>query len=85
MRVTGKYSEKKYECQNCGHISLIGTNHWGECYPPCKKCSRFADSGAPRVHVCLEAPPEGIGLPGKWKLVRLGDVAKVDTGPVCLS
>lgn len=28
-------------------------------------------------HVCLEAVPEGMGVPEPWKMVKLGDIADI--------
>jgi restriction endonuclease S subunit len=28
-------------------------------------------------HDCLEAPPEGVGIPEEWKVVRLRDIVKI--------
>jgi hypothetical protein len=30
-----------------------------------------------KVHVCLDPLPEGMRRPEPWKMVRLGDVAKI--------
>ena len=40
LPVTGKYSKKMYQCEECGYKALRGTNHWGECYPICDKCHK---------------------------------------------
>jgi hypothetical protein len=28
-------------------------------------------------HICLEAVPEGMGVPAPWKMVKLGDIAEI--------
>lgn len=77
MPTTGKYSVKEYRCTRCGHVSRIGTNHWGECYPSCSECS-WKNPMQPMVaHECLEPMPEGFTKPKPWKIVKLGDVAEV--------
>lgn len=74
---TGRISSKPYRCTACGHISQIGTNHWGECYSSCVACS-WKRPGQPTVQECLEPPPEGYGIPEKWKIVKLGDLIKME-------
>ena len=66
---TGKYSHKKYQCGNCGHEGLFGTNHWGEFYnTKCPKCNQMS------VWKCMEKPPEGYGVPEPWKTVKIKDL-----------
>jgi len=77
MKTTGKYSMKRYRCTTCGHESLIGTNHWGECYPRCTACGWKNPMMMGMVHECLEPLPEGYAKPTPWKMVRLGDVCEV--------
>ena len=41
-----KITYKKYACKDCGYITDIDTNHWGECYSlggynQCPKCPRY--------------------------------------------
>lgn len=75
MPTTGAYSNKKYRCKSCGFESMIGTNHWGECYPRCVKCGWKHPIETGQVHECLEQPPEGFSKPEPWKHVKLGDIA----------
>jgi hypothetical protein len=77
---TGKYSHKKYRCTRCGHESMIGTNHWGPCYPFCKGCSWSHPMQPQSGHICLEAPPEGMGIPQPWVFAKLGDIAQITVG-----
>lgn len=77
---TGKYSQKMYKCQTCGHESLHGTNHWGEIYPRCRECGWKHPMEIGQVHICLEKPPEGMGIPQPWKMVKLGDVCEIVQG-----
>jgi hypothetical protein len=78
---TGKYSQKRYQCTDCGYISLIGTNHWGECYPRCRNCGWKHPMQLGQVHICLEPVPDGYDTPTPWKMVRLGDVAEIVQPP----
>jgi DNA-directed RNA polymerase subunit RPC12/RpoP len=73
-------SQKMYRCTRCGHESLHGTNHWGEIYPTCPKCSWKNPMQPQCVHVYLEPVPEGLGVPTPWKFVKLGDVCQVIPG-----
>ena len=77
MKTTGTYSEKLYRCTLCGHEYLLGTNHWGECYPKCKNCGWKRPMEMGQVHVCLETAPEGYEKPEPWKQVKMGDLIKV--------
>ena len=70
MKTTGKYSYKMYKCNKCGYKHSIGTNHWGEVYSLCPKCKH-------NVQTCLEQPPEGIGIPEPWKMVKLSDICEI--------
>jgi hypothetical protein len=74
LPTTGKYSYKQYKCTKCQGEYPIGTNHYGECYPLCRKCGHVA------THVCLEPVPEGMGVPEPWKLVKLGDICEIVPG-----
>jgi len=74
---TSKYSVKKYKCTSCGHISNIGSNHWGQVYPRCKACGWKHPMEMGQVHECLEPVPEGMGVPEPWKMVRLGDIYEI--------
>lgn len=71
MKTTGKYSNKPYRCMQCGTEKLLGTNHWGECYPFCYVCQTTT------VWECLEPIPDGYKKPEPWKLVKLGDVCEI--------
>lgn len=72
---TGKYSQKMYRCSNCGYERLEGTNHWGEIYSRCPNCS-WKTPGQISPQICMESPPEGIGIPKPWTTVKLGDILK---------
>ena len=73
---TGKVSSKLYKCTRCGHESMISTNHWGEIYPRCSKCSWKNPMDPFVTHVCLEEMPPGYDKPEPWKKVKLGDLLK---------
>jgi hypothetical protein len=78
MVVTGKYSVKPYRCR-CGAEKEFGTNHWGEHYSECNVCR--IETGHPNgIWTCLEEPPEGVGLPEKWREVKLGDIVEIKEG-----
>jgi hypothetical protein len=79
--VTGKYSIKKYRCTNpdCLHEHNVGTNHWGEIYSRCPKCA-WKTPMNPYPQECMESAPEGYGIPEKWTIVRLGDIAEIKHG-----
>lgn len=74
MPTTGEMAEKKYKCQGCGHESMHYTNHYGEFYERCPKCSWKTPMDPVRVYECLEPLPEGWQKPPPWKKVKLGDV-----------
>ena len=78
MNTTGPYSYKKYRCRRCGKVTEEGTNHWGAIYSRCRVCE--SEEVFTAVKDCLEAPPEGTGLPPEWKLATLGDIAEVVGG-----
>lgn len=77
MQITGKVEPKKYQCTCCGHESIRSTNHYGEIYIRCSKCSWKSPMEPIKVHECLESLPEGWSKPKPWKLVKLGDVADI--------
>ena len=77
---TGKHSQKRYKCTRCGHERLLGTNHWGECYPTCPGCSWKNPMASYVAHVCLEDCPETHDQPEPWELVKLGDVCEITRG-----
>lgn len=74
---TSKISYKRYQCTACGHVSEQQTNHYGDCYPPCRKCGWKRPMETGQRHICLEAVPEGMGVPAPWKMVKLGDIAEI--------
>ena len=76
-KTIGKSSRKRYRCTECGHESLIDTNHWGECYPRCTKCAWKHPAQIGQVHECLEPLPEGYSKPEPWKFVTLGEICDV--------
>lgn len=71
MPVTGKYSMKLYKCSKCETEKQIGTNHWGDIYPYCKKCNHIT------IWNCLEPMPKGYTKPEPWKICKLGDIVKI--------
>jgi len=77
LKTTGEYFQKKYKCTRCGNIELQGTNHWGEIYPHCDKCSWKNPMDPNPTWVCLEKMPKGYKKPPAWTKVRLKDIATV--------
>ncbi len=77
MATTEKIRSKEYECTECGHKEPHNTNHYGEIYVRCPKCSWKRPMHPVRVFRCCEAVPVGMGVPEPWKLVRLGDVCEI--------
>jgi len=75
LKITGRIAVKPYQCQ-CGHISQHSTNHYGEIYLQCNKCLNGVS-----VHTCLEPLPKGWGKPTPWKMVKLGDLVKIEKFP----
>ena len=73
LPVTSKLSWKPYECE-CGYEREVQTNHWGEVYDRCPCCRNIV------AWKCNETPPAGYGVPEKWKIVKLSDVAEVIEG-----
>lgn len=74
---TSKVSYKRYQCTACGHVSEMQTNHYGECYPRCRKCGWKRPMEMGQTHICLEPVPEGMDVPAPWKTVKLGDIAEI--------
>ncbi len=77
MKTTSKYSIKRFQCQECGHISKEGTNHYGEIYIRCTNCGWKKPMQISMVHKCLDPLPEGMGIPEPWKSVNLGDICEI--------
>lgn len=75
--VTAKYSHKPYKCNRCGHEESIGTNHWGEIYPPCSNCNWKNPMDGNPSWTCLEDKPSGFGVPKKWRKAALKDIVKI--------
>jgi hypothetical protein len=75
---TGRYSIKKYQCSTCNDIQDHGTNHWGEIYISCKKCSWKSPMDPIKIFHCLEPLPTGYDKPEPWKKVRLGDICQIN-------
>lgn len=66
MRTLGSYTYKRYSCDNCGKISVQGTNHYGQIYNlKCGACGKFGSMS------CAEKVPAGWTLPPKWKPVTI--------------
>lgn len=72
-----KISSKPYRCSECGHEEHQSTNHYGDIYVRCGKCSWKSPMNPTKVYVCLAVVPEGMDVPAKWTIAKLGDVAKV--------
>jgi len=72
-----KISTKPYQCSECGHQEPHNTNHYGEIYIQCRKCSWKSPMNSIKVFRCLGTLPEGMDLPEPWKLTKLGDIAKI--------
>lgn len=75
MKTTGKQTSKLYRCE-CGHESHHTTNHFGEFYDRCPKCSWNSPMDPIKTHTCLEKLPKGWDRPPNWKKVNLKDVVK---------
>lgn len=73
---TGKYTQKMYKCDGCGHEFLVGTNHWGAIYMSCPKC-RCRGGALSSVSRCMEPCPDTHDLPPEWTMAKLGDIAEV--------
>ena len=67
---TGKISVKPYKCVGCGKEQKQATNHWGYTYSRCT-CGMSEWE-------CQEPVPEGMGIPEKWRRMRLGDLIQLD-------
>lgn len=74
MKTTGKQTSKRYRCE-CGHESNHTTNHFGEFYDRCPKCSWKSPMTPIKTHICLEELPEGWGRPPSWRktVIHLGE------------
>jgi hypothetical protein len=75
-------STRRYRCGNCGHIRMISTNHYGECYGQaalklnmCPECS-WKHQLDNVVWTCLETPPSPADVPEPWKTTTI----QVDKG-----
>lgn len=77
LKTIGPYSMKRYRCTRCGNVEMHGTNHWGEIYPSCNKCSWKNPLDPSPIWKCLEKMPKGYKRPTPWKKVKLGDVAEI--------
>lgn len=71
IKKTGKIKAKRYKCNSCGYVAWISTNHYGDIYVQCIKCSPNELSGK---FSCCEPLPEGWGVPDKWQKVDLKHV-----------
>lgn len=65
--------EKLYQCNQCGALKLIKTNHFGECYSwgnvnVCPVCPPFR---RPTTWRCIEKVPDGGWIPEPWKKVEV--------------
>lgn len=79
-QVTGKVSSKLYKCTECGHTEQQSTNHYGQIYIRCRKCSWKSPMSPIKVYECQEPLPEGWEPPANWNIVKLGDVAEIIQG-----
>lgn len=77
MPTTGRYSQKLYRCASCGFVQLHGTNHWGEFYDRCPRCSWKSSLRPVKTWECLESMPKGFVAPPKWRTVSLKEVAEL--------
>ena len=69
--LTGKVSYKVYKCTTCDHVHSIQTNHYGETYGRCPKCS-WKNPLESNRHICIEPLPEGWTRPEPWDKVVTG-------------
>ena len=79
MKVTGKVTTKNYECCDCGHKHSVSTNHYGEIYSRCPKCSWKVGQGL--KHKCTDPLPKGWTVPEPWKRITLGEIATFTPKP----
>lgn len=68
---TGKITEKPYRCMRCRTEHKHSTNHWGYIYPYCSVC------GTTTEWECLEAVPDGMTIPPRWRMCKLCDIATI--------
>ena len=76
MKITGKITAKRYKCE-CGHEETHSTNHYGEIYCHCVKCSWKSPMDYTKVWTCLDPLPKGWAKPVPWKKVKLGDICEI--------
>lgn len=81
LPITSKYSHKIYKCPRCGENDSFGTNHYGEIYVRCKECSWKNPMNPTVAMQCQEPVPEGMGIPEKWTITTLGEVATITKTP----
>lgn len=79
-QITGKVSSKPYCCSECGHKEDHSTNHYGEIYIRCPKCSWKSPTSPIKTFTCQEPIPEGWGTPEPWKVLTLGEIAEITKG-----
>jgi hypothetical protein len=75
LPTTGKMTKKRYRCKECQNEKEFNTNHWGEFYPQCPRCCKQT------TYECLEPVPAGFGVPEKWKMVTLDEIAEINPPP----
>ena len=75
MRTTGEMLLKRYRCKNvdCQHVRLVSTNHYGDIFDRCPKCS-WKHPRDVTISECLEPLPTGWIKPDEWTTIRLGEV-----------
>lgn len=69
-QTTGKQTSKLYRCE-CGHESRHTTNHYGQFYDRCPKCSWKSPMSPVKTHTCLDPLPAGWARTEDWKKVTL--------------
>lgn len=61
----GRVSPKLYCCKRCGHLEMITTNHYGQCWsagqfnvcPTCPPWAKYPEFGGSTVWECVDEPP----------------------------
>jgi len=74
---TEKVRSKEYECSECGHREQHSTNHYGEIYVYCKKCSWKSPMSHIKAFRCCEAVPAYMDVPEPWMVVKLSDICEI--------
>lgn len=61
----GAPTTKRYACHRCGHVRLIGTTHYGQCWsaghinvcPVCPPSAKYPEFGGSTQWDCLDTDP----------------------------